>query len=191
MRWEGARQPVIWSVPTPDVDPSAARLELARRFLHVFGPGTPEAFAEWAGIGPQQGRAAFAALGNTITAVQTPVGDAWILTRDEPTFRDTDGPPAPARLLPSGDAYFLLQGADREVLVPDAKQRRALWTSRVWPGALLVDGEIAGTWRRDQARVNIRPWRRLSRVERDAVASEAESLPLPGVEGSIVVGWED
>jgi hypothetical protein len=36
-------------------------------------------------------------------------------------------------------------------------------------------------------------WRRLSRAERDAVQAEAESLPLPlpRVEGRIVVRWED
>jgi len=39
--------------------------------------------------------------------------------RDEPTLRAAPGPVAPARLLPSGDAYLLLQGADRELLVPD------------------------------------------------------------------------
>ena len=84
--------------------------------------------------------------------MRTPIGDAWILTRDEPTFRAARGAAAPARLLPSGDAYFLLQGADRELLVPDADRRGALWTPRVWPGALLVDGELVGTWRRAQGR---------------------------------------
>src|SRR5687767_8010315 len=50
IRWEGARQPTIWTVPPPDLDPLEARLELARRYLHVFGPGTAASFAEWAGI---------------------------------------------------------------------------------------------------------------------------------------------
>ena len=95
------------------------------------------------------------------------------------------------RLLPSGDAYYLLQGADRELLVPDAPRRGELWTSRVWPGAVLVAGEIAGTWRRAQAKLTIDPWRRFSRLEREAVELEAHSLPLPGVEGQIVVGWSD
>jgi hypothetical protein len=72
--------------------------------------------------------------------VRTPIGEAWILTEDEPTFRAPGGRTPSARLLPSGDAYFLLQGADRELLVPDADRRRELWTSRVWPGAVLVDG---------------------------------------------------
>ena len=33
-------------------------------------------------------------------------------------MRAAETAPAPARLLPSGDAYFLLDGAERELLVP-------------------------------------------------------------------------
>ena len=197
IRWEGARQPTVWSVPPPDVDPRDARLELARRYLHVYGPATPEAFGVWSGIGPRPAIAAFEALGTLLTPVRTPAGDAWILTRDEATFRAAPKPPelpapaAPVRLLPSGDAYFLLQGADRDLLVPDADRRRALWTPRVWPGALLVAGEIAGIWRRAGALLTVQPWRRLSPAERDAVTAEAESLPLPGIDRRITVRWDD
>ena len=189
IRWEGARQPTIWTVPPPDVDPGDARLELARRYLHVFGPATPAAFAQWAGIRPADGRAAFDALAGSLTPVRSPAGDAWILSGDEPTFRAPRGPAATARLLPSGDAYFLLQGADRELLVPDPDNRRQLWTPRVWPGAVLVDGEIAGTWRRTHAEVTIESWRRLSRAEREAVEAEAASMPLPGIRQNIRVRW--
>lgn len=189
IRWDGARQPTVWTVPPPEVDPRDARLELARRYLHIFGPVTPEAFARWAGIGPPRGRAAFEALRRSLTPVRTPVGDAWILTRDEPTFRATAGPAAPTRLLPSGDTYTL--GDDRELLIVDADRRRELWTPRVWPGGLLVDGEIVGTWRRAQGTVTIQAWRRLSRAARDAVEAEAAAMPLPGVEGRIVVRWDD
>ena len=191
IRWEGARLPTIWCVPPPDVDPRDARLELARRYLHIYGPATPQDFVRWAGIGPREGAEAFAALRTSLTPTRTPIGDAWILSSDEPTFRAAPGPVAPARLLPSGDAYTLLQGAARELLVPEATQRRALWTPRVWPGAVLVDGEIVGTWRRPGPTVSIWPWRRLSRSARQAVEAEAEALPLPGVPRPIVVRWED
>jgi hypothetical protein len=190
IRWEGARAPTIWTVPPPEVDPMEARLELARRYLHVFGTATPEAFAEWAGIGPAQGRAAFDGLGASLSPVRTPVGDMWILTSGEPTFRAPAGPTAAARLLPSGDTYYLLQGADREILVPEPDRRGALWTSRVWPGAVLVSGEVVGTWRRAGGNVAIQPWRGLSRVEREAVEAEAESLPLPDLGGRIHARWE-
>jgi len=190
IRWEGARAPTIWTVPRPDVEPLAARRELARRYLHVFGPTTPSSFATWAGIGLVEADAAFDGLVRSLTPVRTPIGEAWILERDEPELRAAGGPAAAARLLPSGDTYYLLQGADRELLVPDARRRSELWTSRVWPGTVLVGGEIAGTWRRAQAKVTAQPWRRLTRAERDAVEEEAAGLPLPGVEGQISVRWD-
>jgi hypothetical protein len=191
IRWDGARAPMVWTVPPPQVNPFEARLELARRYLHVLGPTTPHAFAEWAGIVPPAGRAAFEALSATLIPVRTPIGDGWILAADEPAFRAPAGPDAPARLLPSGDTYWLLQGADRELLVPDADRRPLLWTPRVWPGAVLVAGEIVGTWRRAQNVVEIEPWRRLSAAEHDAVEAEAASLPLPGLKAPITVRWAD
>jgi hypothetical protein len=190
IRWDGARAPVVWMVAPPAVDPADARRELARRYLHVFGPTTPAAFTKWAGIGPAEARAAFDALAGSLTAVRTPIGDALILTRDEEAFRGPAGPAAAARLLPSGDAFYLLHGADRELLVPDPVRRPELWTPRVWPGALLVDGEVAGTWRRAETNVTIHPWRKLTRAERDAVEAEAVGLPLPGIDGGIAVRWE-
>ncbi len=191
MRWDGARLPTIWTVPAPRVDPHDARLELARRYLHLFGPTTPEAFAQWAGIPKRRGIEAFDGLAGALTPVRTPIGDAWILTRDGTLFRAASEAAASARFLPSGDTYFLLQGADRALLVPDAERRAELWTPRVWPGALLLNGEIAGTWRRAQGRVTIHPWRRLARVDREAVEAEAASLPLPDIEGRIDVRWDD
>jgi hypothetical protein len=158
--------------------------------LHVFAPATPEAFATWAGIGPLSGIDAFETLGKSLMQVRTPIGEAWILSRDEPLFRATPGPAAPARLLPSGDTWFLLQGADRELLVPNESQRRALWTSRVWPGALLVEGETVGTWRRAGHVLTIQPWRRLSRAQRNAVEAEAGSMPLPGIDRPMDVHWD-
>jgi Winged helix DNA-binding domain len=191
MRWDGARKPTIWMVPRPAIDPGDARLELARRYLHVFGPATAAGFAEWALIAAASSRAAFGALEEWLTPVRTPVGDAWILAEDETSLRAAGGrDAASARLLPSGDPYFLLHGVDRELLVPDAGCRQELWPSRVWPGAVLVGGEIVGTWRRAGAVVAIQPWRRLSRAAHRAVEIEAQSLPLPDLKSGISVRWE-
>jgi hypothetical protein len=192
IRWEGARAPLVWTVPRPAMDPRDARLELARRYLHVLGPATPDSFAGWAGLRPRRaGREAFAALSGELAAVRTPVGDAWILAADEPSFRAAPSPAAPARLLPSGDAFYLAWGSDRELIVPDAERIPLLWTSRVWPGAVLVDGEVAGTWRRDQDKVTLAPWRVLSDRERQAIEAEAAALPLPGLKREVSVSWQE
>jgi hypothetical protein len=73
-------------------------------------------------------------------------------------------------LLPSGDTYYLLWGADRELLVPEAKRQATLWTTRVWPGALSAD------------ELSIEPWRRFSSAEQKVVEAE---LPLPGLNGPL------
>jgi len=190
MRWDGARQPVVWTVPLrEEADPLRWRLELARRFLHIFGPSTAMGFQRWAGITSAEARKAFAVLGEALTPVRTPIGDAFILSEDESAFRAKSKPSAAVRLLPSGDAYYLFWGAQRELLVPNAKLRAALWTTRVWPGALLVRGEIVGVWRRASEEVSIETWRRLSAAEREAVEAEATSLPLP-VSDPITIRFE-
>ena len=179
IRWEGARAPTIWTVPAPAIDPADACRELARRYLRIFGPSTARGFGRWAGVSVGAAAAAFSSLEASLLPVRSPLGDEWLLADDEQGIRAPEAAPAPARLLPSGDAYFLLDGAERELLVPREEQRQRLWTSRVWPGALLVEGEIRGTWRRAQHTVRIETWGRLSRAARDAVEAEATALPLP------------
>jgi hypothetical protein len=189
IRWEGARAPTVWTVTAAEVDPAEACRELARRYLHVFGPATADGFARWAGIARRSGAGAFASLEGSLLPVRSPLGDEWLLADDEPTMLAPGTTPAPARLLPSGDAYFLLDGAERELLVPRADQRQQLWTSRVWPGAVLVEGDIRGTWRRAHHTVRIDAWARLSRAARDAIEAEAHALPLPGLDRSVEVVW--
>jgi hypothetical protein len=189
IRWEGARAPLVWIVDAPAVAPADARCELARRHLHVFGPTTADRFARWAGVSRRAAASAYSSIQGELVAVRTPLGNEWLLADDEPAMRADRNAPAPARLLPSGDAYFLLDGDERRILVPRPERREQLWTSRVWPGALLVDGEIRGTWRRAQHAVQIETWSRLSRDGRAAVEAEAASLPLPGLEKEIAVVW--
>jgi hypothetical protein len=176
-------------VPRPELSQAEALRELVRRYLHFLGPSAVQSFVRWGGVDSPAAVAAFDALGASLLPARAPLGDGWILAEDEPMFRHPAGPTAAARLLPSGDPYYLLWGADRELLVPDAAHRAELWTSRVWPGALLVGGEIAGTWRRAKAVVEMTPWRQLSTGERQAIEQEATTLPLPGVSSPPIVRW--
>lgn len=189
IRWEGFGRPLISSVPAPDVTEDEARSELARRFLHALGPATTDDFARWAGVRPAAARAAFAALDDESIGVTTPVGDAAALATDEPSLRAESDPEPHVHLLPSGDVYFLLWGVARQLLVPDAARRDQLWTSRVWPGALLVDGEIVGVWRRSGHDVTVTPWTPTTATLRSRVEEVAAALPLP-VDRPISVAWD-
>lgn len=196
IRWDGAHQPTVRVVEPPDVDPGDARRELVRRHLHHLGPATPDASSRWAGVRPRQVLETFEELGDELLRVRTPIGDGWILADDVASFTAPDTAAGDGidldhvRLLPSGDAYWLLWDEARELLVGSAARRDELWTSRVWPGAVLVAGEIVGTWRRSQATATVSPWRRLTAVERGAIEHEAASLPLPDLTTPVRVTWE-
>lgn len=189
VRWEGAGRPQVWTVPRPDTEPDQARMELARRYLHILAPGTREGFEKWAGLASGGATPTFDALRESLLPVRTPLGEGWALAEDEEDLRRPPAEQAATRLLPSGDAYYLLWGADRQLLVPDPASQAQLWTSRVWPGAVLVNGEIVGTWRRAAHRVTVTLWTALPDGARHAVEEEAAALPLPDIDRPVRVRW--
>lgn len=191
IRWEGAGSPTVRSIPPPDITVEEAQKELIRRYLHILGPGTAESFSEWAGVKPTSARTRFETMTDEMTPVDTPIGEAWILASDEDAFGATPPPPAPVRLLPSGDTYFLLWGDQRSLLVPDEARQNLLWTPRVWPGAVVVEGEVAGTWRRSGKKFTVEAWSPINKTIREAVEAEAASLPLTDLEDGVVIDWVD
>lgn len=83
------------------------------------------------------------------------------------------------RLLPPSDPF--LQARDREVLVPEEVHRKAVWRILANPGAVLVDGEVAGVWRarmggRLRLGVTVTPFAELSLRGRRAIQEEAERV---------------
>ena len=104
IRWEGAGRPPIWTVPAPEMSVEEARLELARRFLHVLGPGTAEAFGDWAGIKPPRASRTIdrSPASSSRSPLRSAIAGSSRTTR--PAFRAAPGiEPRAIRLLPSGD----------------------------------------------------------------------------------------
>jgi len=133
-----------WLGSLPQDEPEAARHEMTRRYVHAYGPTSPRAYADWAGIGEGHARRAFEALADELVAVRVEGADGRVLAGDAAVL-DEVAAPLGVRLLPPHDAY--LASPDRRVIVPEANRHKALWKAAGNPGAVLVDGEIAGSWR--------------------------------------------
>jgi hypothetical protein len=111
-----------------------------------------------------------------------------LLAADEKTLESAD--PKATRVLGPFDLF--LQARDRATLVPDTAQAKKLWPVLGRPGAVLVDGELVGTWRPRKSgktfTVAIQPWRKLAGTNRKAITEQAEHLatyravPLTGVD---------
>ena len=168
----------------PSPDPAEARAELARRFLHCYGPATAQHFADWTQRSLSDAKKAFALLQEELAGVTVDRTTSWLLHRDEKGF---SSPPEPTgvRLLPGQDPY--LQQRDRATVLPKEAHRRKLWQAIRGPGAVLVDGEIVGTWRArtkgTRLELTIEPFGKLPRPAHEAIATEAETIaPFRGAE---------
>lgn len=106
------------------------------------------------------------------------------------------GAPAPPRvvLLPPRDPYL---AGHRGLLVPDRELARQVWRPQVSPGALLVDGDVRGTWRQRVAgrtiSLHVTAFGKLPREIRAAVGEQAELVAAvrgaKALEPQVV--WED
>jgi hypothetical protein len=158
-----------------DTHPDTARAELLRRYLRSYAPSTQTEFAAWLGInagdtGPWW---------NVVREELTPVefgGTAWILTEDLPALRSAP-PPEGVRLLPPHDPYTQMR--DHETIVA-REHHRELWKSVGDPGAVLISGQLAGTWRpRKNGRkltVSITAFRPVSAPDKELLHAEAQQI---------------
>ena len=167
-----------WLKPLPKpVDRDTSRAELARRFMHCYGPATAKHFAEWTQRSLADAKQALGLIDGELTEVRMADKKTLLLAGDEQAL---DSPPEAegVRLLPVQDPY--LQQRDRSTLVPDQTARRRLWQAVRGPGALLLDGAVTGTWRSrvkgDRWEIELEPFGRLSATVRDAISDEAEVM---------------
>jgi hypothetical protein len=167
----------------------AAPAELARRFLHAYGPATRSELAAWAGIAPAHARGLLDAVAGELAEVEFDGRRALILAADAGRLAD---PPAASgvRLLPPFDPY--LDQRDRDTLFPDRELRARARSGIGAPGAVLVDGALAGLWRPAKKGrrlvVTVEPVTREARNAADAIAAEAEIVaPHRGCDRSDVV----
>ncbi len=165
-------------IPDPDPDPAAISAILERH-LAAFPAATRGELARWWGVAPGELRAPLAGLGDRLTLVGVEGVKAYVRSADMDALAAAE-PATTVRLLGGFDPYTLSLQKEAEPLLPLARRplvsREAGWISAV----LLVGGRVAGTWTHDLApkrtRIELKPWRRLTRAERKAVDAEAARI---------------
>ncbi|MGC4880230.1 winged helix DNA-binding domain-containing protein [Micromonospora sp. DT43] len=149
------------------------RFDLIRAYLRLLGPATPKHVADYLDAPVKDVKARWP---DDVIEVTVDGEARSLLAADAEALEsaDTGG----ARLLGPFDLF--LQAKDRATLVPTAARAKELWPVLGRPGAVLVDGDLVGTWRpRKSGRtftVAIQPWQRLSAATRKAVTAQAERL---------------
>jgi len=148
--------------------------EAVRRFLRWYGPAAPGDFAEWAGVARPHGKRLWQAVAGELTEVRLGRRATWLLSED---LGALESPPAAdgVRLLPPGDPYLLKP--NRALLAPDPELRKRLFRPVASPGAVLVDGRLAGLWRTKakgrKLELTVEP---LADLDREPLAAEARRV---------------
>jgi hypothetical protein len=169
----GTSPPVLQ--PVPGLAPAETvpdRLDVVRAYLRLFGPATPKHVSGYLDATLRDVQARWPA--DTVE-VDVEGERRWVLADDADRLAN---PPAAVRLLGPFDLY--LQARDRPLLVDDADRAKDLWRTLGRPGGVLVDGEIAGTWRARKAgkavTVSVDLWAPVTAAARTAIGEEAERL---------------
>jgi hypothetical protein len=153
------------------VEPGPARRELLRRFLRLAGPAHHRMLGAWLGITPAAAKRRWAESADDPVPVSVD-GTGYAMHPDDlKVARRATAKAEPtktAHLLPAYDPLLAL--ADRALLVPDAADRRKLWRATANPGAVLIGGEIRGTWRRRRGELTVEPLGALTAAERRVLA---------------------
>lgn len=94
-------------------------------------------------------------------------------------------------LVPPHDPY--LRQVDRTLLVPDSSRRKEVWRALSPPGALLVDGEVAGTWRyrRGEHELTITSFESLPRGQRRRAEENARRIAEAADDDQLTVTWAE
>jgi hypothetical protein len=168
--------------PRPAIAEPEARVHVARRYLGAFGPASVDDLAAYVGRGKGGlgvWRSAVAGLGDEVVDLRDEAGRLVHDLVEAP--RPGEDPPVSPRLLARWDSLLLSHAsAHRGRIISDAHRRAVFSNNADVKPTFLVDGFVAGTWnltrRNGAATIELRPFGRLPRPERDRLESEAHRV---------------
>jgi hypothetical protein len=148
--------------------------DLIRRYLTFVGPASHGDVAGWLDTTQREVRAVWP---GGLVEVDVDGRTTWLPESEVDLLRNPPEPPR-VRLLPTSDPF--LQERNRPMLVPDRTRHKEMWPVIGQPGAVLVDGAVAGIWRpkatRKKLELRITQFVPIPRDVHDELAAEATRL---------------
>jgi hypothetical protein len=155
--------------------PSTALENLVVRYLAAFGPASVKDIQVWSGL--TRLREVVDRLRPGLRSFRDENGTELLDLPDTP--RPDPQVPAPVRLVAEFD-NLILSHADRSRVMDDEARARIFTPNGLFPGTVLIDGFVRGTWRitRSAGAVTlvIEPFGKISGSDREQASAEAAHL---------------
>ena len=167
---------VVAAAPVPEMGVADARRELARRFFRYLGPASLADLQWWLDTSRRAAALLVDQLSSELQPVTTTDG-ARFVTADTAHILEDPPAPRPMLLLPPDDPAI-----NRRTTRPYVSEfvARQLWPKAPPPGAVIADGTIIGSWRRQARLVTIQTFEALDADRRLLASGLAAAFPLPG-----------
>jgi uncharacterized protein YcaQ len=172
-----------WTHGGQEVDPHTALAEVVQRYLTAYGPAGHQDFAQWFHMRTSAARKLFESPATGLDRVLVEGERMWMA----PGVLDSDPDVAGSsvRLLPQYDCYVIGCRQRARFISEDARRRiathgRGRLEGPVAVPLLLVDGKVAGMWRRTKREgkieVTIETFTKLSKKHLHQLEREADRL---------------
>jgi hypothetical protein len=119
-----------------------ALAELTKRYFMSHGPATLQDFVWWSGLKTTDARAGIEMIGSTFVS-ETVAGQVYWFSPTLKTIKEKSS----AHLLPNFDEYTVAY-KDRNLLIDTTKVKEMLGPFTLLGNVIVVDGRVAGTWKR-------------------------------------------
>jgi hypothetical protein len=171
-------RPDVWLKSWRDIDPDEAIVEVARRYLRVYGPATRDDFGRWFGAWPGVGKAAWAGLAGDLAPVSIEGRRADVLAADLKQLSRA-AHDSTVRLLPAFDPYLMGHNSRDHLFEP--KYRPRVSRTAGWISAVVLFAErVIGTWTHTVAkqtlRIAVEPFTKLAPKVRPEIRARADEL---------------
>ncbi|MGX6602951.1 DNA glycosylase AlkZ-like family protein [Micromonosporaceae bacterium Da 78-11] len=179
--------PIRNAPPMPTVNEGID--DLIATYLRLLGPATPLEVGKYLGSSTAELKKVWP---TSLAEVTVDGRTAW-LPATAVAALESAARPAGARLIPPMDP--LLQARDRDVLVPSREQQKQVWRTLGNPGALLLDGEVAGVWRakmsgRKRVDLTVSPFAALTAAQRTQIEEESTQVARARAVPAATVSFE-
>lgn len=169
-----------------ELHPTPSLGDLVLRYLAAFGPATVADVQAWSGLTGL--REVVDGLRPQLMVLFDSRGKELFDLPDAP--RPGEDVPAPVRLVAPFD-NLLLSHADRTRIIADEHRKRVVTINGQVHGTVLIDGYVAGIWKRDKTVLTVEPFTPFSSAQEASVRAEAEALmefAAPGKAHDVRIG---
>lgn len=132
-----------WVPKTKELDREASIVEITKRYFTSHGPATIADFAWWAGLNIADIKIGLAQAGSSIIR-EVVEGQEYWMPHVSPKIPTASG----VYLLPAFDEYLLGYKDRSAVLHEDHKHKLAPGNNGMFMPTIIIDGQVAGLWKR-------------------------------------------